>query len=364
MHWASCFTRCSRVASPTRGQPSRSFGSSVCCARPSRCTGSARAVPANWPRWLREPSIPSPRSAGRRRWPSRRRRQGRSRAARERGQHDPRGRIGGVVMGRPDFGGPRSRELHSQPPPLERPVRCPPSSGRAILLLLASAIPSAAAAQRAPVPRYTIEQFMNTTSMVGASFSPDERAILVTSNQSGVFNAYEIPAGGGKPQARTHSTADGIFTVGYLPHDRRVLYLQGTGGNENDHLYLLDTTGTARDLTPGDSLKAVFVDWTGDDSSFYYATNGRDRRFFDVYEMPVATLTPRLVFRDTVGYQVAAISSDRHWMALQRPLTTQKDRKSTRLNSSHSQISYAVFCLKKKKKDNQQSSNSLHQAEP
>src|SRR2546430_12380640 len=30
----------------------------------------------------------------------------------------------------------------------------------------------------------------------------------------------------------------------------------------------------------------------------------------------------------------------------QRPTT---DRKSTRLNSSHSQISYAVFCLKKKK---------------
>src|SRR5438270_7560298 len=31
----------------------------------------------------------------------------------------------------------------------------------------------------------------------------------------------------------------------------------------------------------------------------------------------------------------------------QRPA---RDRKSTRLNSSHSQISYAVFCLKKKKK--------------
>src|SRR2546430_7146629 len=29
--------------------------------------------------------------------------------------------------------------------------------------------------------------------------------------------------------------------------------------------------------------------------------------------------------------------------------TDLKDRKSTRLNSSHSQISYAVFCLKKKK---------------
>src|SRR2546430_13509955 len=30
------------------------------------------------------------------------------------------------------------------------------------------------------------------------------------------------------------------------------------------------------------------------------------------------------------------------------------DRKSTRLNSSHSQISYAVFCLKKKKQNNQE----------
>src|SRR2546430_9975869 len=33
-------------------------------------------------------------------------------------------------------------------------------------------------------------------------------------------------------------------------------------------------------------------------------------------------------------------------------VTIYEDRKSTRLNSSHSQISYAVFCLKKKKKTN------------
>src|SRR2546430_10020649 len=32
-----------------------------------------------------------------------------------------------------------------------------------------------------------------------------------------------------------------------------------------------------------------------------------------------------------------------------RTLAAELDRKSTRLNSSHSQISYAVFCLKKKK---------------
>src|SRR2546427_13244358 len=37
-------------------------------------------------------------------------------------------------------------------------------------------------------------------------------------------------------------------------------------------------------------------------------------------------------------------------LIVRRELCLRRDRKSTRLNSSHSQISYAVFCLKKKKK--------------
>src|SRR5688572_31878284 len=36
-----------------------------------------------------------------------------------------------------------------------------------------------------------------------------------------------------------------------------------------------------------------------------------------------------------------------------------QDRKSTRLNSSHSQISYAVFCLKKKKKKKERNKNNM-----
>src|SRR2546427_8298703 len=39
--------------------------------------------------------------------------------------------------------------------------------------------------------------------------------------------------------------------------------------------------------------------------------------------------------------------------------THQLDRKSTRLNSSHSQISYAVFCLKKKKKRDKIEKNTI-----
>src|SRR5438132_9666096 len=43
----------------------------------------------------------------------------------------------------------------------------------------------------------------------------------------------------------------------------------------------------------------------------------------------------------------------------------ERDRKSTRLNSSHTVISYAVFCLKKKKKNSNPGSNmkTIHQTE-
>src|SRR2546427_4070195 len=43
-------------------------------------------------------------------------------------------------------------------------------------------------------------------------------------------------------------------------------------------------------------------------------------------------------------------ASEALWILLQDAVRSHLDRKSTRLNSSHSQISYAVFCLKKKKK--------------
>src|SRR2546427_5920630 len=52
-----------------------------------------------------------------------------------------------------------------------------------------------------------------------------------------------------------------------------------------------------------------------------------------------------------VGRQRSGVASAFFDCAEQPGCHDQRDRKSTRLNSSHSQISYAVFCLKKKKKD-------------
>src|SRR5206468_12095986 len=67
---------------------------------------------------------------------------------------------------------------------------------------------------------------------------------------------------------------------------------------------------------------------------------------------------PLLLLRhitDHVAVEIAGshgIHPDLTWAELASKATRQtvEDRKSTRLNSSHDQISYAVFCLKKKKK--------------
>src|SRR2546430_16246689 len=49
------------------------------------------------------------------------------------------------------------------------------------------------------------------------------------------------------------------------------------------------------------------------------------------------------------GFAQPRARLQRHDPSIARARWMDRDRKSTRLNSSHSQISYAVFCLKKKK---------------
>src|SRR5438034_5494714 len=49
------------------------------------------------------------------------------------------------------------------------------------------------------------------------------------------------------------------------------------------------------------------------------------------------------------------------WDVPAQPGSRRRDRKSTRLNSSHTVISYAVFCLKKKKKNKKYIPKTTHE---
>src|SRR2546427_6801940 len=71
---------------------------------------------------------------------------------------------------------------------------------------------------------------------------------------------------------------------------------------------------------------------------------------------PRSTLFPyttlfRSVKAPKVSTSAASDTAGCAQVSTPKAMATRPDRKSTRLNSSHSQISYAVFCLKKKKRE-------------
>src|SRR2546430_10712239 len=69
---------------------------------------------------------------------------------------------------------------------------------------------------------------------------------------------------------------------------------------------------------------------------------------------PRSTLFPyTTLFRSLFGGSAPLLAGDAIVFGSQKEWRRPRDRKSTRLNSSHSQISYAVFCLKKKKNSKQ-----------
>lgn len=198
---------------------------------------------------------------------------------------------------------------------------------------IAAALSPAQAAAPAPVAkpaqkaqkqpkRYTIEQFMATTSVNGASFSRDEKQVLFNSNSSGIFNAYVLPVGGGTPRALTSSTTDSTYAVGFFYNDDRILFTRDQGGNEQNHMYVRELDGAERDLTPGAKLKAAFAGWQPDGKAFYVSTNERDPKYFDLYRYDAQTYARTLVYQNETGRTVSAISRDGRYLALDKPNTT------------------------------------------
>lgn len=168
------------------------------------------------------------------------------------------------------------------------------------------------------VKEYSIEQFLKTTSYRGSSFSPDNSKILISSDETGVFNAYSVNIADGAKKQLTKSTVDSIFAIDYFPNDERFLYTADQGGNELNHVYVQLTDGTSKDLTPGDKLKASFAGWSHDRKTFRIATNERDPKFFDVYEYQVNDFSREMIFKNEKGFFPGAISRDGKWIALSK----------------------------------------------
>jgi dipeptidyl aminopeptidase/acylaminoacyl peptidase len=173
-----------------------------------------------------------------------------------------------------------------------------------------------------PLKQYTIEQFLNTTSITGASFSADQSRLLFSSNKTGIWNAYTVQVGGGAWAPVTTSTRDSTYAVSYFPRDDRILITRDQGGNELNHLYVIASDGKARDLTPGEKLKAQFVGWAHDGNAFYVSSNERDAKFFDIYRYDAKSYGRTMFFQNNDGFSPDRVSDDAKWVALAKANTT------------------------------------------
>jgi dipeptidyl aminopeptidase/acylaminoacyl peptidase len=170
--------------------------------------------------------------------------------------------------------------------------------------------------------QYTIDQFMSNESVYGGAFSADESKILVTSNKTGIYNAYAIGIEGGSMQPLTRSEKSTIRAQSFFPEDDRLLFLSDHDGNELFHLFVQDTDGNVKDLSPDSTARALFYGWAHDKKSFYMGWNVRDHRYMDLYELDVDNLQPRMLYENKEGFEVEAISNDKRYLALIKVVNT------------------------------------------
>ncbi len=209
------------------------------------------------------------------------------------------------------------------------------------------------------ISQYDARTFFTTTSytLAGALrgvFSNDGESLLISSDQSGVFNSYRLSLKDGSIEPLTTSETDAIFAISWLADGERMLYTADQGGNELNHIYIRNADGSVTDLTPGEELKASFMSWNPDRSHLYIVTNERNGKAFDLYRYAMTDLSREMVYQNDDNLSISAISRDERYLALTRNDTSansdvylvdlNSDAKSAVLITEHEgDIAYGVY---------------------
>lgn len=209
---------------------------------------------------------------------------------------------------------------------------------------------------QAPEPKkivqYGIDLFFQNTSIRGGYFSSDESKIAYTSDASGIYNIYEVDLSSGETSQRTQSEKESLYVLSYIPDSNALLYSADKGGNEISHLYLLNEDNSSQDLTPQVDEKASFFGWSKDRSHFYYQSNKRDSRYFDLYKMEVGQWKSVLVYENRQNLSLQTLSNNERYFLLSKALTTStndfylfdnKTRELTKISDTPGSYSSAGF---------------------
>lgn len=173
---------------------------------------------------------------------------------------------------------------------------------------------------------YEIEDFFDNISIYGGYFSSSEERLIYSSNESGIYNVYEVNIKEQLVTKLSNSEKESFFVRSYVPNSDSFIYSADKGGNEISHLYLQERGAAPVDLTPGENEKSIFFKWTYDNSAFYYLSNKRDSRYFDLYKMNVGEWKPIRVYENKDNFSVSEISNDEAYLLLSKNVTTSENK--------------------------------------
>ena len=179
--------------------------------------------------------------------------------------------------------------------------------------------------QKIAFENYDIEEFFNNVAISGGYFSSSSDKLIYSSNESGIYNIYEVNINNGVASQLTHSEKESFFIRSYVPNSDAFLYSADKGGNEISHLYLQKRDGDVLDLTPGENEKSSFYKWSKDSTILYYLSNKRDSRYFDLYKMSVSDWKSSLIYENNNNMSVSSISDNEEYLLLSNSITTSEN---------------------------------------
>ena len=176
------------------------------------------------------------------------------------------------------------------------------------------------------ITQYSIEQFYKNKKVNGGAFNNNETKLLVSSNETGIFNVFEITIENGLKKQLTYSEKESFFAIDEVPNSKLILYTADKGGDENNHIYLLDENGISTDLTPGENVKAIYGGWSEDKKFLFYFSNKRDVKYFDMYKMNLADWKSKMIYKNLEGLNIEDISHDENTFSISKSITTSEDK--------------------------------------
>ena len=167
---------------------------------------------------------------------------------------------------------------------------------------LAALLAVAPAAAQAPA-EIPLRDFFRNPERAFFRISTDGRTLAFMQPWEGRRNIYVQAADGNGEPRRITAERDRDIPNHFWKDANRLVYLQDTGGDENDHVVVADRrTGKAVDMTPFPGVKATIIDLLPRQRDrMLIGLNRRTRELFDVYELNLATGEVRPLVRNPGG---------------------------------------------------------------